>query len=264
MANVDDAFMESLRSKPISAPETPGMCCGVKMHECEDRLQCTKCGKYVTQLTEAGEYPSTDFSESSLMRCISIKGTYSRDGQNQYPKIQYKALYTLYKLKNDTAGNIIPEEFLHRAVVLCQKILEKGLRRAGILLEIMASCLFYTCIECHLPMKHSEIAEFMKFKRKGFPRGEKIVRLADETGIIHIPREYFPRNDYIIRYMKIFNLVTDPQQQIPDFTPFIFECADVVTQNHIAYGSDLATKMLGVVWKKSGLLFYSLLTFTRL
>lgn len=221
------------------------VCCDVTMQlDSEGLFVCGTCG-CIKQ-----SYGDITHSHSmAIMEHIMISGSdISRPrpiifcGVSDYERVQAKYIMDiLLRMQNESRNIKFSHSILNTARDLCQKVQKTGVYRTKVLREILATCINYSCIDAGVSYKASEIAEFMQLEKKGFSRGESILRDLHSRGIIDIKVNCNPMHNFINRFFNILKL--DEQ-----YKPFVIEVIETAEANEVARTSIMESKCVGAIW----------------
>lgn len=242
----DDDLFEFLQNVSESkSNEKYNTCCEEVMYiDINGHFVCSKCGCIKQNYGDISHSHST-----ATMEQIKITGPdaykYRRlffSGFSDYEKVQSKyVMDILLRMQNESRLVKFSQSILNASRDLCQKVQKTGVYRTKVLREILAACIYYSCIEIGITHKPSEIAEFMQLDTKGFSRGEGILRDLNSQGVISIKVNENPMNNYINRYFEILEL--DHK-----YKPFIAEMVESATVNNVARNSIMNSKCVGSIW----------------
>jgi hypothetical protein len=141
-------------------------------------------------------------------------------------------------------GNKPPANIINAAADLFDQIKNKGyVYRGDGKLGVIGACLYYASIMNNLTRTPKEISQIMGIDERFLSHGDRVLQELNELGIITIPTNYKPLDDYLKMYMPALN--------IPDkYKQFI---VDVIARAerkhlHIKNESRMTTKCVGCIY----------------
>ena len=197
--------------------------CGINMQYTQNAaFICPNCGS--TKNCD-GEYYDAAESTKINTRSVQIsngKGTFTMHSGGDYSKTQQKNITAILRNRENryNDGIKIPRKIINivrdKYNDLQRLTLEnknggqkKFVRRADVKNEILATLLYYTCIEEKIPRCEKDVAVFMRLDTEGISRGKNIVRTLSLNGHLDI-NDRHPideiANDYIIRYLETLQI----------------------------------------------------------
>jgi hypothetical protein len=250
--------------------DTPdyNMCsdCSVIMTQRLGGLECPTCGRCLT-VTGDNIKESLDYIDSYVK--INRKGRiYS--SVTDYAKMQKKVNLAILtecnekykKLSTSSNGTVtidkIADDILNEAADTCtaiQKLVidevdesgntikqKKFVKRGNIKRELIAACLYYTCLKNLDGRKRTSIAEFMMLNTQGFSNGEHALRDLSNAGKIPLSTNIDPAPAFATRYLKKLNMYNANRYN------FILDLIDYTFENSICISTILSTKVVGCIW----------------
>lgn len=156
----------------------------------------------------------------------------SRD--NEYPeqKIPKGIIMATVNIYNEMQKNIVTEED------------KPFVKRGSIRHEVLASILFYKCIEMGSPRRKRDIATYMQLQTSGFCRGEQIMRniMTMNKGIdIKLDICVAVADGFASRYLAMLGI--DPK-----YEAFIVDFIAKTEEINIGMASQTSSKVAGVIW----------------
>lgn len=141
-------------------------------------------------------------------------------------------------------GNKPPHNIINAAAELFDQIKNKGyVYRGDGKLGVIGACLYYASIMNNLTRTPKEIALIMNIDDKFLSHGDRILQELNELGIITIPTDYKPLNDYLNQFF--------PALGIPDkYKEFVVAIIARAERKHlhIKNESRTTTKIIGVIY----------------
>lgn len=141
-------------------------------------------------------------------------------------------------------GNKPPLNIINAAAELFDQIKNKGyVYRGDGKLGVIGACLYYASIMNNLTRTPKEIAQIMGIDERFLSHGDRILQELNELGIITIPTNYKPLDDYLKMYL--------PTLGIPEkYKPFIVDVISRAEKKHlhIKNESRMTTKVVGCIY----------------
>lgn len=163
-------------------------------------------------------------------------------GTSDYERVQAKYIMDiLLRMQNESRNIKLPHSILNATRDLCQKVQKTGVYRTKVLREIIAACIKYSCLDINISYKDSELAEFMQLDKKGFSRGEGILRDLHSKGYIGIKVNFNPMHNFINRF---FNILKIDEK----YKGFVIEIIEAAEANEVARTSIMESKCVGAIW----------------
>lgn len=242
---VDEAEMVKymIKMEKSKNDEKYNICCSETMNiDSSGFFVCNKCG-CIKQ-----NYGDISHSHSmAIMEHIMIMGDNSRSrpifcGSSDYERVQAKyVMDILLRMQNESRNIKFSHSILNTSRDLCQKVQKTGVYRTKVLREILAACINYSCLDAGISYKASEIAEFMQLDKKGFSRGESILRDLHSRGVINIKINCNPMHNFVNRFFRILKL--DEK-----YKGFVIEMIEAAESNEVARTSIMESKCVGAIW----------------
>lgn len=108
--------------------------------------------------------------------------------------------------------------------------------------EILAALVFDECNKANMVRKKSDIAEWMQLKKKGFSRGETILKSLKSTSKIKLQLDAESMDSFINRYLNAVGVMDIQHRKfVSDLVQKSFEC-------FIGNNSIVPTKVVGAIW----------------
>lgn len=108
--------------------------------------------------------------------------------------------------------------------------------------EILASLIYFVCIDECTFRKKGDIADFMHLPSKGFSRGEEILRMLHAEGNTDIPVCEAGITGFTDRYLEALCL-DDPRYEL-----FITEICNLSETKKMGMSSKMSSKVVGTLW----------------
>lgn len=141
-------------------------------------------------------------------------------------------------------GNIPPKNVINSAIDLFEQIKNKGyVYRGDGKLGVIGACLYYACMINNLTRTPKEISSIMNIEEKFLSKGDKILQELNELGVISIPINHEPLDDYILKYFHLLGI----DMKYKDFVVHIINRAEK-KHLHIKNESRTTTKCVGVIY----------------
>lgn len=219
---------------------------------CDNTMQLDTEGIFVCSICGCIKQNYGDITHShsmAIMEHIMITGTNINRprpiifcGVSDYERVQAKYIMDiLLRMQNESRNIKFSYGILNTSRNLCQKVQKTGVYRTKVLREILATCINYACIDAGISYKASEIAAFMQLEKKGFSRGESILRDLHSKGVIDIKVNCNPMHNFINRFFNILKL--DEK-----YKPFVIEIIEAAEANEVARTSIMESKCVGAIW----------------
>lgn len=246
------------RSKVIRDSELECPKCGIEMTKSwnEFHLVCPKCSiSYPIGETEehhtitAGETHNT--SSNAYM---SFKPVGAKNRLYMNTMVKYTSEYEPYRDKQIlqllTQFNFINEEFKLPMDVIrasCEMFITlrsheyivRGKTRRGVL----GACIYVQCQKAKVTKTKAQIATMLKIEEAKITFGLKELQQYGKIGVVDIPENVDPTNDYIDRFFEIFDI---PQE----YKQFILDLIDRMNKKRIEECMQCfnTTKCIGVIF----------------
>jgi hypothetical protein len=110
-------------------------------------------------------------------------------------------------------------------------------------LGVIGACLHYASIMHNLTRTPREIARIMGIDEKFLSQGDRILQELNEMGIIEIPTNYKPLEDYLNQFMPILGIPLT-------YKPFVIHIIARAERKHLHVNNEsrLTTKVVGVLY----------------
>jgi transcription initiation factor TFIIIB Brf1 subunit/transcription initiation factor TFIIB len=189
--------------------------------------------------------------ESTKRAYIKISG----NGAGKYYNTQQDGEITqkegireqLFALNNSYTGNQFPKSVLNNVVEQYAQIQRLEVKRGNHKNEILATLIYFDCINEGAERKRRDIAEFMQLNTGGFAKGEAVVRNFVANGDLKIILREESINGYAEKYMEILELEPNGRG-ISQYLPMIEEIILRAKEKNLDTNSFISSKVISVIW----------------
>lgn len=141
-------------------------------------------------------------------------------------------------------GNKPPLNIINAAAELFDQIKNKGyVYRGDGKLGVIGACLYYASIMNNLTRTPKEIAQIMGIDERFLSHGDRVLQELNELGVIAIPTNYKPLDDYLKMYMPALGI----HEKYKSFIIDIIARAEK-KHLHIKNESRMTTKCVGCIY----------------
>jgi Zn finger protein HypA/HybF involved in hydrogenase expression len=254
--NNDDVFEKKKikEVEKIDYKQCPSCLIPCKIHE--TMLICESCGlERVWDCHSHNLYSMTinqDYNTSNSFLTFNIVGANSYCYNRSFLKTC--ADYTKFRDNSNRKaivnmiyqypGNKPPMNVVNSCADIFDQIKNKGyVYRGDGKLGVIAACLYYASIMNNLTRTPKEIAQIIGIDEKFLSNGDRILQELNELGVITIPTNYKPLDDYLDMYFPIL--------EIPEkYKAFIKALIARAEKKHLHINNEsrLTTKIIGCIY----------------
>ena len=229
--------------------------CSVNLEPMENSYRCPNCGIDKKSYEETDDYSISVANNYNTNECSSMairvtgEGSYRyhrglQRNNSDYSKTQTKKTIRQFNQCNARAHKKFPVIILKEAaemynILQKKKIVRRGNGKDGSL----GGCLYFAFIENRITKKSKTIANFMGVEDSYISKGIAHLRELHDQGIINLPLDRDPKEDYIYQYfegLKIDNKYKEVVSQVIDRS----EETDLMGDNN----SRISTKCSGAIY----------------
>jgi Transcription factor TFIIB repeat len=251
--------VENTSEKDISFKKEYNMCpiCKIPCKISDTFIICTQCG--VERVYDCHVHDLYSLSiESNYNTANNSFMTFNIVGTNSYnynrSLLKTCADYSSYRANSNKKeiinkiyqfeGNKPPMNVINETAALFDQIKQaERVYRGDGKLGVIGACLYYVSIKNNLTRSPKEIANIMGIEERFLSQGDRVLQELAELGIIEIPTNYKPLNDYLNMYMPCLG-IDDKYKQ------FVIDTIARAEKKHlhIRHECRLTTKVVGVLY----------------
>jgi transcription initiation factor TFIIIB Brf1 subunit/transcription initiation factor TFIIB len=221
------------------------MCCSKQMKHNGSHYICDICSHTIDYEQDRQGMESTKRSYIKISGSSGCK--YYNTSQDAEITQRKNIRDHLTKMSNNYKGYQFPEDVLDNVVDLYSQIQQEEVNRGNHKNEILASLIYFECINNGTERKRKDVAEFMQLNTGGFAGGESDVRKLKLRGVLNITIKEESVNGYAEKYMEILELSKNGAG-ISKYLPMIEEVISRAETSNIEINSLTSSKVIGVIW----------------
>lgn len=224
-------------------------CCGTAMQMSGSEYTCTICGRItdadVDVMCDKSNTISTPIRTTIRGRQHTFFGGGIDPAKSREKTVTDMLLTRARTYRGQPCGtDLLKRVATHYALIQTTAIDDSGdtpRNRADIRSEILAALIQYEC-NATVARSKSDIADFMRLRKSGFPRGDTIVCRAAAEGTIDLKTEDASIAAYAGRYLNTLG-VSDP-----NVVPFIEKIINRSEDQLIGMNIQMLSKIVGTIW----------------
>jgi transcription initiation factor TFIIIB Brf1 subunit/transcription initiation factor TFIIB len=224
------------------------ICCGKEMsYNDVGKIECGICN--LTKVVH-GDYLVDHVNISAPQSILSsMKSSFYvkmfHSSKNDYNIMRDKYIGSILNRMYNAANTKLMPEIIHNAKDMCLSIMKVKTYRTKVLREIIAACLYYSCIKEKTYRLQKEIAQFVGLDTFGFSTGVSIVIEMSKRGVVNIETNINPTKELIDLNMSRLGIDLPETQR---YKRFAYKVVEISHKNNISLNSMSYSKSIGSIY----------------
>jgi hypothetical protein len=224
------------------------MCCGKEMSYNDiGKIECSICN--MTKVVH-GDYLVDHVNISAPQSILSgMKSSFYvkmfHTSKNDYNIMRDKYIGTILNRMYNAATTKLMPQIIRNAKDMCLSIMKVKTYRTKVLREIIAACLYYSCIKEKTYRLQKEIAQFVGLDTFGFSTGVSIVIEMSKRKVVDIETNINPTKELIDLNMSRLGIDLPETQR---YKRFAYKIVEISHKNNISLNSMSYSKSIGSIY----------------
>jgi len=224
------------------------ICCGKEMSYNDiGKIECSICN--MTKVVH-GDYLVDHVNISAPQSILSgMKTSFYvkmfHTSKNDYNVMRDKYIGSILNRMYNAATTKLMPQIIKNAKDMCLSIMKVKTYRTKVLREIIAACLYYSCIKEKTYRLQKEIAQFVGLDTFGFSTGVSIVIEMSKKGVVDIETNINPTKELIDLNMSRLGIDLPETQR---YKRFAYKIVDISHKNNISLNSMSYSKSIGSIY----------------
>lgn len=245
--------------------------CKVAMNYTVDGYECPGC-KAIKQIV-GNIHDCSEESGGVIKMRSGAGGSNMYTGVQEYAKTQRKIIMDdLMKKNEEFSGKKFQKNVLTNVATKYNEIQKatmittaadgtveerKYVWRGDLKKEVLASLISYECISAGVARQSKDICQFMQLGTAGFSRGENKMRELQAAGVVQLPLNVNPTEDYAVRFLESLKLYDADECMTAaasatskglNYKKFVVELVETAVKKNIGLTSMLPSMVVGAIW----------------
>jgi len=245
----DDDFVDFCKSEKIKDENTSyNICCGKEMSYTDTgKIECSECR--LTKIVH-GDY-SIDHVNITAPQSVLTNNKSSfyvkmfHSSKNDYNVMRDKYIANILQRMYNAANTKLMPQITYNARVMCLSIMKVKTYRTKVLREIIAACLYYSCIKEKTYRLQKEIAQYVGLDTFGFSTGVSIVIEMSKRGVVNIETNINPTKELIDLNMSRLGI---DNAETARYKRFAYKVVEISHKYNISLNSMSYSKSIGSIY----------------